>query len=287
MSAARTRGMRMLRMLSRNLLWGALALLVAGGVLGVIIQVTPGLRHLYLDQDLAATFLPPLSEGHLLGTDNLGRDLFWRVVAGLSVSLLVSLAVAILSVVLGLTLGIFAGFFGRAADATTTILVDVTWAFPALLLAVVLTGSVGVGLTTVVLALALTGWASFARIIRGEVLSLRERDYINVATVLGVSRIRISLRHLVPNVLPVTTVMTSFFISTSVAAEAGLSFLGLGAQPPTPSLGVILADGRNYLGVSPWPVVTAGAALACAVLTFNTIGDRLRDQLDPRGRSRR
>lgn len=272
--------------LRKSLCWWILGLLVVLAILGGIIQLLPSLQHYYLDQDISGTFLPPLSSGHLFGTDNLGRDLFWRVTTGLSVSLFVSAAVAIVSIFLGLVLGIFAGFFGRPADAATTILVDVTWAFPALLLAIVLAGSVGLGLTTVVLALALTGWASFARIVRGEVLTLRERDYVNAATVLGVSRIRISIRHLIPNLLPVTTVMTTFFISTSVAAEAGLSFLGLGAQPPTPSLGVILSDGRNYLGVSPWPVVAAGAALACAVLTFNTIGDRLRDQLDPRGRSR-
>ncbi len=266
--------------------WLMLGLLLVLGVLGGAVQVVPSLEHLYLSQDLGATFQPPLSDGHLLGTDNLGRDLLWRVLAGLSVSIAVSFAVAVVSILLGLALGILAGFFGRAADAAATVLVDVTWAFPALLLAVVLAGSMGVGLVTVVLALALTGWASFARIIRAEVLTLRERDYVHAATVLGVSRLRISVRHLLPNLLPVTIVMATFFVSTSVAAEAGLSFLGLGAQPPTPSLGVILADGRNYLGVSPWPVVTAGLALACVVLLFNSLGDRLRDRLDPRGRSR-
>lgn len=253
--------------------WLTLGLLLAVAALGGVVQIVPSLQHLYLSQDLGATFLPPLSEGHLLGTDNLGRDLLWRVLAGLSVSIAVSFAVAAVSILLGLALGVLAGFFGRTADAATTVLVDVTWAFPALLLAVVLAGSMGVGLVTVVLALALTGWASFARIIRAEVLTLRERDYVHASTVLGVSRLRISVRHLLPNLLPVTIVMTTFFVSTSVAAEAGLSFLGLGAQPPTPSLGVILADGRNYLSVSPWPVVTAGIALACVVLLFNSLGD--------------
>ncbi|MCB1004817.1 MAG: ABC transporter permease [Acidimicrobiales bacterium] len=266
--------------------WLMLGVLLALSVVGAVVQLVPDLRSLYLLQDLTAAYQPPLSEGYLLGTDNLGRDLFWRVVAGLSVSVWVSFAVAVVSVILGLLLGVVAGFFGRLADATATVLVDVTWAFPALLLAVVLAGSMGVGLLTVVLALALTGWASFARIIRGEVLTLRERDYIHAASVLGVPKWRISARHLLPNLMPVTIVMMTFFVSTSVAAEAGLSFLGLGAQPPTPSLGVILADGRNYLTVSPWPVVIGGMALAAVVLLFNSLGDQLRDRLDPRARSR-
>ena len=178
-----------------NIAWliGSVILLAAGAV-GVIIQVVPSLQHLYLNQDLEATLKPPLSPHHLLGTDNLGRDLGWQLIAGLGTSLAIGIGVALLSVVLGLIVGIFGGFFGRAADAVANVVVDVTWAFPAILLAVVLAGWIGPSLTTVILALALTNWAGFARIVRGEVLSLRERDFVNAARVLGVPKVVISVQ---------------------------------------------------------------------------------------------
>jgi peptide/nickel transport system permease protein len=267
-------------------LWVLLGLVFALGIVGLIVQQISSLGHLYLFQNLEQTFEPPLSHGHLLGTDNLGRDLGWRILCGLGVSLAVGVGVAILSVVLGLSLGIFAGFFGRAADSVATVAIDVTWAFPAILLAIVFAGWFGPGLLAVILALSLTGWASFARIVRGEVLSMREREYVAAARVLGVSRFRISIRHMLPNLIPTTIVMSVYFVSTSIIAEAGLSFLGLGAQAPTPSLGIILSEGRDYLNISWWPVVLSGLTLAIVVLLLNTIGDQLRDRLDPRGRNR-
>ena len=255
-------------------------------IAGIVVQVIPETLGLYDTQNLATTFLPPLSEDHILGTDNLGRDLLWRVITGLGVSMIVGVSVAILSVLLGLIVGIFAGYFGRAADGVSTVAIDVTWAFPAILLAIIFAGWLGPGLLTVALALAMTGWASFARVVRGEVLTLRERDYIAAARLLGVSRTRISVRHLLPSLYPVTSVMAVFFVSTSIIGEAGLSFLGLGAQAPTPSLGVILAEGRDYLNVSWWPVLIAGVVLIVVVLALNTVSDGLRDRLDPRGRVR-
>jgi ABC-type dipeptide/oligopeptide/nickel transport system permease subunit len=268
-----------------NIFWvlGSLVLLV-GGVAGVLIQVVPSWRHLYLDQNLLATFRPPFSSGHILGTDNLGRDMFWQLVGGLGISLSIGIGVSLISVVLGLLIGIFGGFFGQVADAVTNVVVDVTWAFPAILLAVVFAGWIGPSLTTVILALALTNWAGFARIVRGEVLSLRERDFVSAARVLGVPKVIISARHFVVNLLPVTMVMTVYFIATSIIGEAGLSFLGLGVQAPTPSLGLILTVGRDYLAISPWMVVLPGVLLAIGVLFLNALGDRLRDLLDPFGR---
>jgi peptide/nickel transport system permease protein len=265
---------------------GVLVLLVAGAA-GVVIQAVPSLRHLYLQQNLLATFKAPGAAGHLLGTDNLGRDLSWQLLSGLGVSLAIGVGVSLLSVILGLIVGIAGGFYGRAADATANIAVDVTWAFPAILLAVVFAGWLGPSLTTVVLALALTNWAGFARIVRGEVLSLRERDFVNAAIVLGVPRVVISLRHFVVNLLPVTIIMSVYFIATSIIGEAGLSFLGLGVQAPMPSLGIILAVGREYLSLTWWPVVLAGALLALVVLFLNALGDHLRDLLDPHGRVQR
>jgi peptide/nickel transport system permease protein len=271
-----------------NLGWtgGALLLLLAGTA-GIILQTVPSLRHLYLEQDLLATFKAPGAAGHLLGTDNLGRDLGWQLLSGLGVSLAIGVGVSLLSVILGLIVGIAGGFFGRAADAAANIAVDVTWAFPAILLAVVFAGWLGPSLTTVVLALALTNWAGFARIVRGEVLSLRERDFVNAAIVLGVPKIVISFRHFVVNLLPVTIIMSVYFIATSIIGEAGLSFLGLGVQAPMPSLGIILAVGREYLSLTWWPIILAGALLALVVLFLNALGDHLRDLLDPHGRVQR
>lgn len=269
--------------------WLSIFTLIAVAVasaLGVGVQQVEAARGLYTLQNLSTTFLPPFSDGHLLGTDNLGRDLLWRVVAGLGVSMIVGVSVAVLSVVLGLVIGIFAGYFGRAADGVATVAIDVTWAFPAILLAIIFAGWLGPGLLSVSLALAMTGWASFARVVRGEVLTLREREYVAAARLLGVSKVRVSLRHLLPSLYPVTSVMAVFFVSTSIIGEAGLSFLGLGAQAPTPSLGVILAEGRDYLNVSWWPVVIAGITLIIIVLALNTVSDGLRDRLDPRGELR-
>ena len=216
-----------------------------------------------------------------------GWDRRWGSLGGLGVWIGVGVGVAVISSVLGLALGVFGGFFGKAAAVGTALVVDVTWAFPAILLAIVFAGWLGPGLPAVILALALTGWASFAVIVRGEMLSLRERDFISAARVLGVSRIRISLTHLLISLFPVTVVMSVFFVSTSIVAESGLSFLGLGAQPPMPSLGVILAEGRDYLSRSWWPVVFAGGALTLLVLLMNALADNLRDRFDPRSRSSR
>ena len=162
-------------------LYIALAAVVTLGVVGIAIQLIPSTRHLYIEQDLTATFLPPFSPGHPLGTDNLGRDLGWRIVAGLGVSLTAGLAVAVISSVLGLIGGILGAFYGRTADTVASVCIDVSWAFPAILLAVVLAGALGPGMVPVILGISLTGWAAIARIVRGEVLSLREREYVAAA----------------------------------------------------------------------------------------------------------
>lgn len=269
------------------LLWAALGVFALLAVIGWVVLLVPSLSSLWTDQSLRSTFLPPLSDGYPLGTDNLGRNFAWRLVAGIGVSVFVGALVAVISVTLGLALGIFAGYFGRAADAGTNVVIDVTWAFPEILLAIVLAGVLGPGLEAVILALSLTGWAAFARIVRGEVLSLRERDYVAASRVLGYGKVRISVRHLLPNLIPITLVMTVYFMAVAIVAEAGLSFLGLGAQPPTPSLGGILAQGRDYLNSSWWPVVLAGAALSIMVLVLNYVSDGLRDHLDPRAGGRR
>jgi peptide/nickel transport system permease protein len=265
---------------------GCLVLLLAGAI-GVVIQIVPSTRQLFLQQNLADTFQSPFSPHHLLGTDNLGRDLGWQLIGGLGTSLAIGIGVSVISVILGLVVGILGGFFGRVADALANIVVDVTWAFPAILLAVLFAGWIGPSLTTVILALSLTNWAGFARIVRGEVLSLRERDFVSAARVLGVPKIIISVRHFVVNLVPVTIVLSVYFVATSIIGEAGLTFLGLGVQPPMPSLGLILATGRQYLDITWWPVVLSGALLAILVLFLNALGDYLRTRLDPQGKVQR
>jgi peptide/nickel transport system permease protein len=252
------------------------------GVLGAVILATPGLRHLYLDQDFSATLAHPGHPGHLLGTDQYGRDLLWRTVAGTGISLLVGVAATSATLVLGLTLGCIAGYFGGIVDRLVSGLIDLTWGFPLLLVAVVYAGMLEPGITAVVLAIGTVVWAGFARIVRAQVRSLREREFIEAARALGTPAPKIILRHLVPNVMGTVLVMASYYVAITVILEAGFSFIGLGAQPPTPSLGQMIADGRNYFSVSIWPATVPGVVIALIVLALNSLGDGLRDIFDPR-----
>ncbi len=252
------------------------------GIVGAVIVLVPGLNHLYLHQDLITTLQPPLTHGHLLGTDNLGRDLAWRVTAGIGISLLVGVAVTALSVVVGMILGSLAGYYGGAVDTAISSLIDLTWGFPLLLVAVITVGILQPGLTAVIVAVALVNWAAFARIIRAEALSLCKREFIEAARALGVSHRRIILRHVIPNTIGSTLVMSSYYVAYTIIAEAGLSFIGMGAQPPTPSLGQMIAGGRDYLYVDSWMAIVPGIAIALIVLGLNTFGDGLRDVFDPR-----
>jgi peptide/nickel transport system permease protein len=255
---------------------------LAVGVVGAVLLLSPGLQHLYLDQDFSATLAAPGQPGHLLGTDQYGRDLLWRAVAGTGLSLLVGVAATSATLVLGLALGCIAGYFGGAVDVVISALIDLTWGFPLLLVAVVYAGMLRPGVLAVVLAIGTVVWAGFARIIRAQVRSLREREFIEAARALGTPAWKIVLRHLVPNVLGTVLVMASYYVAITVIAEAGFSFIGLGAQPPTPSLGQMIADGRNYLSVSIWPATVPGVVIALIVLALNSLGDGLRDVFDPR-----
>ena len=267
-------------------------LAVLGGVLtlffavvacaGLVVMAVPSLEHLYLDQNVRATLIHPFDGGYLLGTDNLGRSMAWRIAAGTAISLFTGLAVTVLSLTVGMVLGAVAGYFGGVTDRLVSGLIDLTWGFPVILVAVIFVGMLEPGLTAVILAVSVVNWAGFARIVRAQVLSLKERAFVEAARALGVPDWKIVGRHLIPNMLGTTLVMASYYVAVTVIAEAGLSFIGLGAQPPTPSLGQMISVGRGFLYNDPWAAILPGGAIALIVLGLNTLGDGLRDIFDPR-----
>ncbi len=252
------------------------------GIVGAVLLAMPSLHHLYLDQNLSDALLAPGVHGHLLGTDEYGRDILWRTVAGTGISLLVAVMTTTFTLVLGLVMGSIAGYFGGRFDTVITAVTDLTWGFPLLLVAVVFAGMLGPGLRPVIFAIGVVIWAGFARVVRAQVRSLREREYVEAARALGAPAWKIITRHMLPNIIGTVLVMASYYIAVSVIAEAAFSFIGLGAQPPTPSLGQMIADGTNYFATSFWPALIPGAMIALMVLGLNLFGDGLRDIFDPR-----
>ena len=227
--------------------------------------------------------LPPSWE-HWMGTDNKGRDVFSRLLFGARVSLLVGFLAAAVSMAIGILIGMTGGYLGGKVDGALTALTDMVMAFPSLLLAIGITVVLPPGLFTVMLALALVGWASFARLARSLVLSLKEQQYVEAARASGSSTGRIIFRHILPNCLPLMIIAGSLKVGSFILAESALSFLGLGAQPPTPTWGSMISLSRNYILSAPWTVIFPGAAIAVTVLSFNILGDSLRDWLDPKMR---
>ena len=255
------------------------------GLAGLTILAVPALHDLYAGQELTKALEPPGDAG-LLGTDQLGRSLLWRTVVGVGISTGIGLAVTAFSILVGGVLGLLSGYRGGWADRAVSGVVNVTWGFPVILVAVVLAGVFRPGLTVVVLSISLILWAGFARVIRGEALALRNREFVKAARILGIPERRILVRHLVPNVVGPTLVLASYYMAVSIIAEAALSFIGVGVQLPTPSLGAMIAEGREYWDVSVWVVAVPGTALALLVLGLNALADGLRDVVNPRLRER-
>ncbi len=233
------------------------------------------------DQRLEDMLRPPGS-GHVLGTDDLGRDILSRIIYGARVSLAVGVFSVTISLLIGVGLGLVAGYRGGVVDEVVMRVMDGLLAFPALVLALAITAALGPSIMHAMIAIGIVGIPGFARLVRGQVLSVRAQEFVEAARAAGLGDGRIVLRHIVPSVLAPIIVHGSLRVAFAVLAEAGLSFLGLGAQPPTPSWGSMLSAGREYLEMAPWLSLAPGAAIFVTTLSFNFLGDGLRDALDPR-----
>jgi peptide/nickel transport system permease protein len=232
-------------------------------------------------QELALRLQGP-SAAHLFGLDELGRDVLARIVYGARVSMAVGLAVVTVSALLGTLLGATAGYFGGRVDDSISRVIDVLLAFPGILLAIALVAVLGPSLVNVVLALCVIGWVGYARLVRGVTLKIRELDFVQAARALGASAPRILVQHVVPGALPALAVQATLGMAGAILAEASLSFLGLGVQPPTPSWGTMLDAGRSHLFDAPHLTIFPGLSIAALVLGLNFLGDGLRDRVDPR-----
>jgi peptide/nickel transport system permease protein len=231
--------------------------------------------------DYSALLAPP-SSAHLFGTDQLGRDVFSRVLSGAKYSIMVSFSVLIIGVVVGTVIGLVAGYAAGVMDEVLMRFTDVFLVFPALVLAIALAASLGSGLTTTIIALGVVWWPWYARLVRGQVLSIRERMFVDAARATGVPVYRILWRHILPETLTPIVVQLSLDVGAAILAASALSFIGLGAQPPSPEWGAMISDAQSYLREGWWTATFPGLAIAITALGFNLLGDGLRDFWDPR-----
>jgi peptide/nickel transport system permease protein len=262
---------------------------VAGGLvvaaLVIVGVLSPWLApHDPQHQALEAMLKPPqwLGGSHVLGTDNLGRDILSRIIYGARVSLLVAFAVVLISGAVGILLGAISGYFGGKIDFAIQKLVEVVWAFPALLLAITILAFLGQGLFNLILALVAQRWIQYCRVVRGQTLSLRDRDFVAATRALGAGSPRVIRRHILPNLAQISLVIGTFSMASAIISEASLSFLGLGVPPGIPSWGTMLADSRSYISTAWWLALFPGLAIFLTVLGINLLGDGVRDLLDPR-----
>ncbi|MBR1419465.1 MAG: ABC transporter permease [Selenomonadaceae bacterium] len=233
------------------------------------------------DGNMRNVLQPPSSE-HLLGTDKLGRDTFSRIICGTQVSLAMTICLVLLLAIVGTIVGVLSGYFGGKIEIVLMRLADMMLSFPGVVLAIAIAGILGGSIVNTILALLIVGWAKYARLVRSLVIKLRNNDFIIAAQVNGTKTINILTRHILPNILPMIVITGAMDIGTMIMEIAGLSFLGFGAQPPTPEWGLMLNEGRQYIQTSPWLMVYPGAAIFIVVAIFNLWGDSLRDVLDPR-----
>ncbi len=274
--------------------WGGIANFVRTtptGTLGAIVVIILIVTALFAQniapysptRQGAPRLLPPSLE-HLMGTDSLGRDIFSRVVFGTRVSLYVGLVAVLIALIFGSIIGVISGYFGSTTDSVLMRFMDMLLAFPGLVLALLVAGLLGQGLTNTMIAVGIVAIPVYARVTRASTYEIINRDYILAARVMGAKDLSIIVKHVIPNILVPLIVLVTVSLSTAVLAESSLSFLGLGVVPPNPSWGGMLANGRTTLEIAPWQALFAGAAIFVTVLAFNFLGDGLRDVLDPRMR---
>lgn len=277
---------RLWRKFKRNpvgVIGGLILLMVIGGAVFAD-HLAP---HEPNKQRLIARFKPPFwveggSATYPLGTDNVGRDILSRIIHGSRISLVVGISAVGISMLIGVTLGLLSGFLGGRVDATIMAMVDIMLAFPQIILAFAIVAVLGPGIGNIILVLGLTGWERYARVVRAEVLALREREFVQAARAIGASTAKIIFRHVMPNTFSSVIVMATLQTAQAILAEAALSFLGLGTGRTYPSWGQMIALGRDFINVAWWISTFPGLAILLTVLAINLVGDRIRDVLDPR-----
>lgn len=256
------------------------------GIIIIAIQVIMAITAPFITsydpaaQQLTKSELPVMSEGHILGTDNYGRDVWTRIVYGAQISLVVAITAVTLGLLGGVVLGMLAGYY-KKWDAIIMRFVDLLFAFPGILLAMLIIAILGTSLINVAIAISIWSIPTCARIVRGSVLSIKEKEYIMAMKSMGASDLRIMVKHILPNALAPIIVFATMRMATAILSTASLSYLGLGAQPPTPEWGAMIAQGQDYMWTSPHLTVIPGIAIMLTVFAFNVVGDGLRDALDP------
>lgn len=232
-----------------------------------------------VELNLAQRLLSP-SDRHLMGTDSVGRDILSRIIYGTRVSLMIAVVVVIIEVLCGILVGTAAGYLGRAVDEILMRLVDILLAFPSIILALVIVGLLGSSIVNLIIALSSVGWVRYARIVRGSILSIKKEMFIESARAIGCGKLRIATCHILPNIISPVIVLATLNIGTIIISIAGLSFLGLGVQPPTPEWGIMLSEGKPFMDSAPHLMIFPGLMIMVTVLAFNFLGDGLRDVLD-------